>query len=306
MGEQFVIGMDGGGTTTNVIVAKTDGSVVKSFQIGSLNINGQARETTETTIKTGLEEITKLNLELKDCVGICIGAAGTSNADTQNVITQILRNNGVTGVIKIVGDHETALAGALDGTCGVILIAGTGSICFGVTENGKEYRAGGFGHLIDDAGSAYAIGRDILKAIVRDYDGRGVSTVLTKKTFAQLQCNTVEELITWVYSQNRNKKEIAALAVLLEEGILEGDKVSNAILRDTVMELIELAQAILPYFKEDTSFIVSGSVLMKNEEIYRIFCEIIKVEYPKLKIAKMRGTAAEGALKIIQKEISTW
>lgn len=85
------------------------------------------------------------------------------------------------GVIRLVGDHETALAGALEEPAGVILIAGTGSICYGVNESGAKFRAGGYGHIIDDAGSAYAIGRDILKAVVRSSDGRQGQTVLKEK-----------------------------------------------------------------------------------------------------------------------------
>ncbi|WP_312430280.1 BadF/BadG/BcrA/BcrD ATPase family protein [Lacrimispora sp.] len=121
---------------------------------------------------------------MSDCRGICIGAAGISNRDTAKLLTRNLKEQGMQGVIRLVGDHETALAGALEEPAGVILIAGTGSICYGINESGAKFRAGGYGHIIDDAGSAYAIGKDILKAVVRSSDGRQGQTVL-KERFPQ-------------------------------------------------------------------------------------------------------------------------
>lgn len=300
--EKFVIGMDGGGTATKVVIAHVDGSVINQFQIGSLNINGQTRQMTENTLTEALEKVLESGLELKNCIGICIGAAGISNSDTKDIITKTLRYKGLECNINIVGDHETALAGALDGTCGVILIAGTGSICFGVTKEGECIRSGGYGHLIDDAGSAYAIGRDILKAVVREEDGRGTSTILTQKVFEQLAIRNTKELVTWIYDKDRSKKEIASLAVLLEQGTLAGDKISNEILKNNVMELVDLAKAVLVHFIQVPELVVSGSVLMKNKEIFTLFSQIIRTEYPTISIVKMRGSAAEGAVKIALKE----
>ena len=69
-------------------------------------------------------------------------------------------------------DQETALAGALGAPCGMVLIAGTGSICFGRDAVVKQPGSGGYGHKIDDEGSGYALGRDALAAVVRAQDGR--------------------------------------------------------------------------------------------------------------------------------------
>ncbi len=304
--EQFVIGIDGGGTNTTVIVSGMDGTVIGKYQLGALNINGQTYDSTEYTLTAIIRELETLQLSIKKCKGICIGAAGISNEDTQILFTLILRKLGMEGVIKLVGDHEAALAGALEGRTGVILIAGTGSICYGVNESRVAYRAGGYGHMIDDAGSGYAIGLDILKAVVRQSDGRQEQTVLTEKLFRNLQVDTIGDLITWLYQPNRSKKEIAALAPLLEEGLAVKDKVSIAILEHSVKELTELAKAVLVHFKESTSLVMSGSVLLKNKEIYQLVCKHIKKEYPELDIIKMRGNAAEGAVKIILQELASY
>ncbi|WP_349946537.1 BadF/BadG/BcrA/BcrD ATPase family protein [Lacrimispora sp. BS-2] len=303
MKESFVIGMDGGGTATTVMAAGLDGGLMATFRLGPLNINGQSREAAENTLAELKAELEKSGLNMRDCRGICIGAAGISNRDTAELLTRNLKEQGMQGVIRLVGDHETALAGALEEPAGVILIAGTGSICCGIHESGAKFRAGGCGHIIDDAGSAYAIGRDILKAVVRAEDGRAGRTILKEKAFRFLNADSVEDLITWLYKPGRSKKEIAALAPLLEEGIREKDQASIEILDHCAKDLAELAGAVLIHFDFPVSLVVSGSVLMKNNEIYHLFCENAKKKFPRLEIMKMRGEAAQGAIRIILREM---
>lgn len=302
MKELFVIGMDGGGTATAVMVTGLHGDLIGKFRLGPLNINGQSREAAEGTLKELKRELEKSGLNMSDCKGICIGAAGISNRDTAKLLTRNLKEQGLKGVIRLVGDHETALAGALEEPAGIILIAGTGSICYGINESGARFRAGGYGHIIDDAGSAYAIGRDILKSVVRAADGRQRETLLKEKTFQFLKIDSVEDLITWLYQPGRSKKEIAALAPLLEEGVRERDQASMEILEQCGEELSELAGAVLTHFNSPVSLVVSGSVLMKNNDIYRLFCEKAKKRFPFLEIMKMRGEAAQGAIRIILRE----
>ncbi len=302
MNEPFVIGMDGGGTATTVMVSGLQGNLMAQFRLGPLNINGQSREAAEDTLAELKGELEKSGLHMSDCKGICIGAAGISNRDTSVLLTRSLKEQGLEGVIRLVGDHETALAGALEEPAGVILIAGTGSICYGINESGARFRAGGYGHIIDDAGSAYAIGKDILRAVVRAADGRQKQTVLTEKAFRFLKADSVGDLITWLYQPGRSKKEIAALAPLLEEGVREKDQASMEILDHCGEELAELAGAVLAHFKSPVSLVVSGSVLMKNNEIYDLFCKKTKKRFPGLEIMKMRGEAAQGALRIILRE----
>ena len=63
---------------------------------------------------------------------------------------------------------------------GIIIIAGTGSIVLGRDAVGTEARAGGWGPLLADDGSGYAIGLAGLRAVFRARDGWGPSTALTQ------------------------------------------------------------------------------------------------------------------------------
>ena len=67
-------------------------------------------------------------------------------------------------------------AGTTEGW-GVGVIAGTGSIAVGRTKDGQTARAGGWGHLIGDEGSAYSVVLDALRLVARRADGRDTQVV---------------------------------------------------------------------------------------------------------------------------------
>ena len=171
----YYVGIDGGGTKTAVEL-RTRGSAAHSRAVfGPLNCNSDRTAAAKALTDT-LAWLAAQPEGLAGCDGLCIGSAGISNPDAYNFIQDIIRAGGYTGPLQIVGDQVTALAGALGQPVGTVLIAGTGSICYARTADGREARSGGWGHLIDDEGSAYALGRDILRAVVRAADGRAPAT----------------------------------------------------------------------------------------------------------------------------------
>lgn len=157
--------------------------------------------------------------------------------------------------------------------------------------------------MIDDAGSAYAIGRDILKAMVYGIDGRGEATVLKKAVFKKLSINEVEELVTWLYAPERKKSEIAALAVVLEEAVSEGDKAAEQILETAVWELFMLIKAVMTKLRDSKTLVLGGSVLLNNFKISSRLSELVKQEYPQITIVNMQNHAAYGAVKLIRREL---
>lgn len=66
--------------------------------------------------------------------------------------------------VNAMSDIELSHRRLFKGKTGIVLNAGTGSIAYGKNEKGKTARAGGFGPLIGDEGSAFWIGRELLKA----------------------------------------------------------------------------------------------------------------------------------------------
>lgn len=174
----YCVGIDGGGTKTAVELRWSDHSSNARAVFGPLNCNSD-RPAAAKTLADTMAWLAAQPGGLTGCGALCIGSAGISNPDAYHFLENTVRAGGYRGPLQIVGDQVTALAGALGTPVGTVLIAGTGSICYARTADGHERRSGGWGHLIDDEGSAYALGRDILRAVVRAADGRAPATALT-------------------------------------------------------------------------------------------------------------------------------
>jgi len=173
-----------------------------------------------------------------------LGLAGAGRAKDQKLAQAAVESLGLKGRVRVVSDAEVALRGAFAEQSGIILISGTGSICFGLDPKGQVVRAGGWGYLLGDEGSGYYIGHQAILAALRDYDGRGPSTSLRAALEERFQIDGIEKIIHLIYGQRLSREEIAALAPLVFEHADAGDKVAQHIIERASQELGQLALAV--------------------------------------------------------------
>lgn len=295
----YAVGMDGGGTKTAVTIVNGQGTAIRSFVSGPINYNGQDEE----SVRRSLEEIFRTIEEtcggLENCSRVCIAAAGVSNPSVVPKLTSLARECGFEGELTIVGDQEAALVGAHEGTNGIILIAGTGSICCGRNEAGETHRAGGCGYLIDDEGSGYSIGRDLLAAVVRMHDGRLPPTAIAPLVFERLKTDSVQELVAFAHHRNTNKRDIAALASLLSDACDAGDSAALAIARRSAESLRELVAPVANKLGlQRGNLALAGSVLLRNRYVREELLSLLGREFPGLHAYPARKDAAWGAVRI--------
>lgn len=296
MQTQYYAGWDGGGTKTLCRVLYQDGTAPQPFTAGALNPNGTVAGQCEATVADLLRNMAALPGGLDACRMLCIGAAGISNPATRVHLQNALQAGGYHGPVTFTGDQQTALYGALGGPGGIVLIAGTGSICYGQSTDGREARSGGWGHLIDDEGSAYALGRDILRAVVRAADGRAPATALTELVAQRLGAPGVQPVIRFTYAPTTTKKEIAALAPLLDPALQQGDAAAQAIITHAADELTQMAAAAMqPLGLQTGSMALLGSVLQKNEALRAAVITRLTAQFPTLTFPEPVGDAADGA-----------
>lgn len=275
----YIIGIDGGGTGSKGLTVNQEDQVIRRFRGGATNYNGSDRKLIDRNIEKLLQDAS-VGLEISDCLAICIGSAGVSNQAAAAYIEEVVRESGFKCPLKIVPDSATALAGALENEEGVVLIAGTGSICLGKKKNGKTIRVGGCGHLIDDEGGAYYIGKQILRAIVRAEDKRDEPTVLKELVYKQLQVKSVSDLISWLYDKNRTKREVAYLAVLLDEAVEKKDRAALEIVEEAARGLVDIAAPAVEFFDCKTKIALCGSVLKFNKNVKGEFVREMQARYP--------------------------
>lgn len=198
------------------------------------------------------------------------------------------------------GDHEIALWGALEGNPGVSLVAGTGSICCGRNAEGDSIRAGGWGHLIGDEGSGYAIGRDVIKAVAHFWDGYGEPTSLAKLLAEQLQLDDRQKVITYVYKND--KSYVAQASRLAEQAAAQGDAVALQILQDNACQVSRQVAAVVKRLRMEQGEVALLGGLLENDTAYRKFvvAEIEKT-CPGFTCVAPRQNAAVGAVMMAQK-----
>src|SRR5262249_28972129 len=132
---------------------------------------------------------------------ICLGIAGVDRQDEARTVRAIMRRLGHRSRTVVVNDALIALvAGAGDGP-GIVIIAGTGSIAYGRNGRYEAARAGGWGHIIGDEGSGYWIGREALAAVMREVDGRGPATRLTREVLTYFNIADTSGLPRIVYDR---------------------------------------------------------------------------------------------------------
>lgn len=260
----FIAGIDGGGTHTRIEIRDMENNFLRREKFGPFNINSIG----ENAFRKLLREVFASCGEMADCKKICFGAAGISNPGVGEILEEELNAAGFAGKWKLCGDQEIALRGAMD-TPGVAVIAGTGSICFGKNEAGETARSGGYGHLIDDGGSGYALGRDVISAAVRALDGRGQGKALLDAVYAQLNASTSAQIVSFVYSPNTDKSAIAEFARIALDQAAAGEETARAILNRGAEELQALVAAVQNRLDLADCPIALLGGLISSENIYR-------------------------------------
>ena len=298
MQQGYVCGWDGGGTKTQVLCLSCSGAAVAEASFGPMNLNGADADTVRKTIRNAVAFMASVEGGLEACKALVIGTAGTSNAKLVGFVTDAVREAGYHGALQLLGDQEIALAGAIRGAGGV-LVAGTGAICCGRGEHGETARVGGYGYLIDDEGSGYAVGRDMLTAVVRAADGRTPPTALTPLVMAQLHAATVQDIITWLYAPATDKKAVAALTPLMKEALAKQDAAAVAIADKAARELALLGITLWKRLGLAAGELaLTGSILTHFDRIREQVIQLCHEAYPRMTLLAPRGTAAQGAAQL--------
>lgn len=292
----YVIGMDGGGTKTKICVMDLEGHEIDVLFGGGMNINGLGREGVLRNMASMFTDLKSRSGDWSQMKSLCIGAAGISNPDLRDALLDSVKAADIELEPIILGDHHAALYGAHGQGKGMILIAGTGSMCFGMDGEGGEARTGGRGYLIDDEGSGYALGRDVLSAIAYAEDGRIPPTCMREAVFKQLGIDNINDMIKFVYADTTGKREIAALAPNIMLGLAAGEKVAFDAMEKAAEKLAEMVGPVvekLQMQKGELAF--CGSVITKNEVVIEKLKNKLHAKYPELQCISPKQDAAFGS-----------
>jgi N-acetylglucosamine kinase-like BadF-type ATPase len=138
-------------------------------------------------------------------------------------------------------------------------------MAFARDRTGRTARAGGWGYLLGDEGSGYALVLAGLQAVARAADGRGPGTSLTEGFLAKLNLAQADQFIAAVYRGGLDRTALAALAPVVFEAAGAGDAVATAIVAQGAQQLADLVAAAIGKValeQDSLPLALSGGVLL--------------------------------------------
>jgi N-acetylglucosamine kinase-like BadF-type ATPase len=239
-GPRYVLGIDAGGTKTVGLLADENGHVVSEARAGGANLATHGELQVEKVLDGVIESV----VTREPVVAVCLGIAGVDRPSDEAVIRGILRRLGYRAAVRVVNDAVIALVAGAPERSGVVILAGTGSIAYAEHPSGRTARAGGYGYFLADQGSAYWLGHEALRAVVRAVDSRGPETQLTALVLAALGVSSVPDVVPIVYEKGLQRTEVARLAELVQQAADSGDGEAGRILDGGAQELILAGRSV--------------------------------------------------------------
>jgi N-acetylglucosamine kinase-like BadF-type ATPase len=237
----LLLAIDGGQTATKSLVARLDGTVLAAGRGGPTDHYHVAGgvEKNRLAIHGAIESALSAAGAAADRVAaICLGLTGApTGGDHLPIVHRLVRQILATERVTVVADYVTNLAGASGGQPGVVLIAGGGSIGYGVTADGREALAGGYGYLIGDEGSGFNIGRGAIAAACRAGDRRDEPTILEAVVRDHFGLATIRDIPRLVYSAGFSRDQISLLAPKVAQAARDGDVAARRIMTNAGEEL---------------------------------------------------------------------
>lgn len=293
------IGIDGGSTKTFLRMADSGGQILYEGTGGPTNIYSVSKEEAKQTVCQLISDALRAVKDDIQISAICIGAAGVIIKKDRDFFFDILQTHTGCENITVVNDGLIALYAFLEDRSGIVITAGTGSICYGKNDENDIVQVGGWGSLISDEGSGFAFARDSLSEAFRQYDGRSDEHSMLINLFMSAEnVNSPEELLH-VLCISPDKQKIASLFPLVETAAANGDAAARRILTNGIEELVfmcETAISRLNLAGKPFSLGMNGSVLTKSEWVRPRFIKSIKELYPFCVIQETGRDAAWGAL----------
>lgn len=249
----YFIGVDGGGTKTDVLCADEQGTIVGQATAGPTNLTstsvGAASFNLIEALRQAMQSLPQGSPGHDWMIGqLVMGLAGmdtlAEQRRAQEIFARALEPYAVQRLI-LVNDSIIAMENATDSPQAIVLISGTGTICFGRNETGQTAKTSGVDFLLGDQGSGYYIGSYVLREAVKSYDGRRPKTLLESLVAAHFRLNSLEYLKEKVYNPLLSKVEIAELSRLCFTALQQGDEAAQLIVSRTVEELVLQAETVI-------------------------------------------------------------
>jgi N-acetylglucosamine kinase-like BadF-type ATPase len=302
MSRDVILAVDGGQTSTKAIVAQRDGTILGVGRGTPCDhIHGpNGREINRRAIHGAAQEALRVSGQPATAI-IAVGMGLTSAARehrAEGIFKEIVREMCDPRAIWVDADFVSNLYGASGGSPGVVVIAGGGSIGYGVDADGRESVTAGLGYLLGDEGSAWYLGLQAIIAAVRANDGRGKPTALLPFVREHYGLQSVREIIRIIYAQDFARDQVSSIAPDVVR-IAEHDPIASEIVTNAAHALADIVLASIRRLHEPGDVVdvyPTGGVFGAGPLIMEPFQHRISSQWPSAIIREPRFPPVVGAL----------
>ena len=288
---KYFLAIDGGGTKTAAILydehlRRRGVCVTGSMRANTTDAALIAKHTQELIDTLGLAGLT-----VEECGGVCDGRL----PDAIQRVCAVKK-------LRSAGELELGLAAAGIFGDGILALCGTGATVF-ARRGENAYVAGGYGAAVADEGSGYYVGRAALIAAIRDSEGRGEHTLLTKLLPAHFGFSGPQELRAAIFSiygkpEKSPAAHVAGCAPVVVTAAAQGDAVAATILTEAGRLLGQQTRYLIEANRlpDDLPLALSGSMWRGNPILFNAFRDVVLAQCPSRAIVLPRLEPVLGVL----------
>ena len=303
----IIVGVDGGGSKTRVMVGTADGEVLTTLDGPKSAVTpGQAARSADVIaelVTRALAEVAQPGAVLPRV--LYCGVAGTGRDEERRALHSALDAKELAEEVVIDSDGLIAMYDAFDDRAGILLVVGTGSIAYGRSPAGEVVRCGGWGAAFGDEGSGGWIGRRALGIVAASSDGREPPTALLFPILAATQCEDVQDLIPWAAAADA--RAFASLVPVVFSTATAGDARASALLTLAAEELVLHVRALSRQLFTDeraaVSVALSGGLMERGSPLRKRLEQRLKSAVPGAQVRSEEVLPVRGALRAAARRI---
>src|SRR5256885_3316517 len=295
-GGEKILGVEGGGTKASWVLVERAENELRVLAQGKLP-PANFRLATPDQLRAMFNELPK---EIARA-GIFLAGCGTE--EDRNSLTRLCAEVWPQAKIVVGSDRDSGLAAALGHGDGIVVNAGSGSSITGRRDKRIE-NAGGWGHILGDAGGGYFLSLQALRLILREYDLHRGEVQFTTKILRALALNNLDELVRW--AQTADKMEIAMLTPVVFEAAASGDSRVMEIIEEGARVLCEYTEAVATRLHVLAPKVVLLGGLFHRDSIYtHAFRRRLKKSLPDARVTNSERAPEFGA-PWLAAEMQSW
>ena len=297
----LIVGVDGGGSKTKVIVADEHGrELATATGPGSAVKPGEAAHSADVISQVVREALAACDRAGETPSVLCAGLAGAGREGERMAVREALVRLEVADLVMVEPDAQIALEDAFADGPGILIVSGTGSSCFGRSPSGAFARCGGWGPNIGDEGSGAWIGKKALSVVTAAVDGREPDTTLLPAILTALELEDSDGLIPW--AAHATPAALARLASTVITVAATGDQRANTILAMAAEELVTHVRALArQLFVDERASIpvaLAGGLMERGSFLRKLVEHRLKSAVPSATVRAEPVVPARGAVRM--------